>query len=255
MVQLQGEARREYVARMFTRIAGRYDLMNSVMTLGMHHRWRREVAELASRGLEEPALSRSPERSEGSPKGLALDVAAGTGDLTLALSTHENITRAVGLDLLPVMLHLAGEKAFKRNAGRVHFVAGDALRLPFRDNTFACATCAFGLRNMPGVRDALAEMARVLRPGGALVTLEIVPLDPGRWTTPFLRFYFRQVIPRLGGLITGDREAYTYLRESADRFPTPYHLVEIMEDVGLDSVTYRYVGLRMMAIHRGVKLV
>ncbi|MBM2832412.1 MAG: ubiquinone/menaquinone biosynthesis methyltransferase [Dehalococcoidia bacterium] len=247
MIHLQGEARREYVARMFTRIAGRYDLMNSVMTLGMHHRWRRKVAHLASRGMEEPTLSL--------PKGPALDVAAGTGDLTLALSTQETITRAVGLDLLPIMLHLAEKKALKRNTGRVHFVVGDALRLPFRDNTFACATCAFGLRNMPGVRDALAEMVRVLRPGGALVTLEIVPLDSGRWTTPFLRFYFRQVIPRLGSLITGDREAYTYLRESADRFPAPERLVEMMEDVGLGSVTYRYVGLRMMAIHRGVKLV
>jgi demethylmenaquinone methyltransferase / 2-methoxy-6-polyprenyl-1,4-benzoquinol methylase len=239
MAYLQGEARREYVARMFTRISGRYDLMNSAMTLGMHHRWRREAAHLASQG----------------PEGLALDVAAGTGDLTLALASQQTITRAVGLDLLPVMLHLAGKKALKRHAGRVHFVVGDALRLPFRDNTFACATCAFGLRNMPGVRDALAEMVRVLRPGGALVTLETMPLDSGRWTTPFLRFYFRQVIPRLGRLITGDREAYTYLRESTDRFPTPDHLVEIMEDVGLGSVTYRCVGLRMAAIHRSVKLV
>jgi len=224
---------------MFTRIAGRYDLMNSIMTLGLHRRWRREVAVLASRG----------------PGGLALDVAAGTGDLTLELSTQRNITRAVGLDLLPVMLQRARSKARtqREHGGQVRLVAGDALHLPFPDNTFACATCAFGLRNMPGVRDALAEMVRVVRPGGTVVTLEIVPLDPKHSTTPFLRFYFRQVIPRLGGFISGDREAYTYLPESADRFPTPDRLAAMMEDVGLVGVAYKCIGLRMVAIHRAVK--
>ena len=238
MAHLQGAARREYVARMFTRIAARYDLMNTVMTLGMHHRWRREVADLATRGLE----------------GLALDVAAGTGDLTFALSNQPNVTEAVGLDLLSVMLQRAMEKARSRGNDQVRFVIGDALHLPFADDTFACATSAFGLRNMPSLRDALAEMVRVVRPGGTVVTLEIVPLEPGRWATPYLRFYFRHVIPLIGGAIAGDREAYTYLPESVDRFPPPARLKAMMEEVGLGSVTYKHVGMRMVAIHRGTKV-
>lgn len=239
MAHLQGEARREYVARMFTRIAARYDLMNSVMTLGRHHRWRREVAELATSGLD----------------GLALDVASGTGDLTFALSAQPNVTQAVGLDLLSVMLERAVQKARARGNDSVRFVTGDGLHLPFPDNTFACAASAFGLRNMPSVRDALAEIVRVVRPGGTVVTLEIVPLDPKRWTTPYLRFYFRNVVPLLGGLIAGDREAYTYLPQSADRFPPPARLKTMMEELGLGSVTYKHVGMRMVAIHRGVKLI
>lgn len=238
MAQLQGDERRRYVARMFTRIAGRYDLMNNVMTLGMHHRWRREVAEEATRGLE----------------GLALDVAAGTGDLTLALGSQSGVVRAIGVDLLAVMLQRARNKARWRSEDQVHFVTGDALHLPFPDGTFACATTAFGLRNMPDIQAALQEMVRVVRPGGAVVTLEIVPLDPQRPLAPLLRLYFRYFIPWLGAFIAGDREAYTYLPASVDRFPPPDVLVGMMEKAGLGSVSYKLTGMQMIAIHRGTKL-
>lgn len=239
MAHLQGYGRRQYVARMFTRIAGRYDLMNNVMTLGMHHRWRREAAELATRGVQ----------------GLALDVATGTGDLTLALSAAGNVSAAVGLDLLPVMLQRARGKARWRSNQQVHFVTGDALSLPFADDTFACAATAFGLRNMPSVRGALREMVRVVRPGGAVVVLEIVPLDMRRPVDPLLRFYFRYVVPWLGTFITGNREAYTYLTESVDSFPPPPTLAQMMKDAGMGNISYRLLGARMVAIHSGTKLV
>ena len=239
MAQLHGDERRRYVALMFTRIAGRYDLMNSVMTLGMHHRWRREVVEQATRGLE----------------GLALDVAAGTGDLTMALGSQNGVVRAIGVDLLAVMLQRAKKKARWRSEEQVRFVVGDALHLPFPDDTFACAATAFGLRNMPDIQAALREMVRVVRPGGTVVTLEIVPLDPKRTLAPFLRAYFRYFIPWLGAFIAGDREAYTYLPASVDRFPPPDRLVGMMEEAGLASVSYKLTGMRMIAIHHGTKLI
>jgi len=239
LAQLQGDERRRYVARMFTRIAGRYDLMNSVMTLGMHHRWRRDVAEQATRGLE----------------GLALDVAAGTGDLTQALGAQDRVVRAVGVDLLPVMLQRARKKARWRSEEQVRFVVGDALHLPFPDDTFACAATAFGLRNMPDIPAALQEMVRVVRPGGTVVTLEIVPLDSNRRMAPLLRAYFRYFIPWLGAFIAGDREAYTYLPASVDRFPSPDVLAGMMEAAGLGSVSYKLTGVRMIAIHRGTKVI
>ncbi|MDP3061891.1 MAG: ubiquinone/menaquinone biosynthesis methyltransferase [Chloroflexota bacterium] len=239
MAQLQGDERRRYVAQMFTRIAGRYDLMNSVMTLGMHHRWRREVVEQATRGLE----------------GLALDVAAGTGDLTMALGAQNGVVRAIGVDLLAVMLQRAKKKARWRSEEQVRFVVGDALHLPFPNDTFACAATAFGLRNMPDIQAALREMVRVVRPGGTIVILEIVPLDPNRRLAPLLRLYFRYFIPWLGAFIAGDKEAYTYLPASVDRFPPPDTLVGMMEEAGLGSVSYKLTGIRMIAIHHGTKLI
>lgn len=236
MADLKGEARTRYVAAMFARIAPRYDLLNTVISGGLHHRWRRLAARLAAEGLE----------------GEALDVATGTGDLALALLKQPGVRRAVALDFVPEMLHLAQEKVRRQRAeGRVELVMGDALRLPFPDGRFACATSGFGMRNMGDLAAALREMARVVRPGGRVVILE--PTSSGVWL-PLrwgFRWYFHRVVPLLGAWLAGDREAYTYLPQSVDPFPTAEGLRELMSVCGMREVRYRYAGLGTVAVHVG----
>ncbi len=237
MAELQGEARRRYVGEMFARIAPRYDLMNTPMTLGAHHRWRKPAARLATRGL----------------RGAALDVATGTGDLALALARASGMERVVGLDLLPGMVALARKKALARGlAGRVGFLVGDGLALPFPDGAFACVTSAWGLRNMPDPRASLEEMARVTAAGGRVVSLESVPVR-GSPLGPFFRLYFHQVVPLLGQVIAGDREAYTYLPRSVDGFLPAERLAGLFQEVGLADVGYRRLGLGAVAIHWGTR--
>ena len=161
---LKGEAKRRYVGDLFVRIAPRYDLMNTLMTGGMHHRWRKLAAGVAT----------------GGPEGMALDIATGTGDLVFALAGARGTRIVVGLDLLSEMVALARVKARSRRPEvRARFMVGDALSLPFADHTFACATSAWGLRNMPDLRGSLEEMVRVVKPGGRVVSLESMPPGGG----------------------------------------------------------------------------
>ncbi len=236
---LDGEARASHVATMFARISGRYDLLNTVMTVGMHHWWRRRAAILATRDLD----------------GVVLDVATGTGDLAIALARRPGMRQVIGLDFVPEMLHLARQKAQRRNSSKTSgFLQGDALALPFPDNAFACATCGFGLRNMGDVPKALAEMARVVQPGGRVVILEIVPRKSKGLAPWLINLYFRRVVPVLGRFLTGEREAYTYLPRSVDAFPLAGELIHLMEDAGLRNVSYRNAGMGMVAIHVGEKV-
>jgi demethylmenaquinone methyltransferase / 2-methoxy-6-polyprenyl-1,4-benzoquinol methylase len=224
-----------YVQEMFTRIARRYDLMNNLMTLGRHQAWRRVAARLA----------------EPQPGGLALDVAVGTGDLALAFLSATQVRRVVGVDFSDGMLQVGREKLRRLDpAGRVNLVAGDALRLPFPDKTFACVASAFLLRNLTDLAQGLAEMRRVTQAGGKVVALEITePTLPG-WSHLF-GWYFHRLVPRLGGLVSGDREAYTYLPRSVARFLPPAQLGWLMERVGLRDVRYRRLGLGTVTIHSG----
>ena len=236
-VALQGEAKRRYVADMFLRIAPRYDLMNTLMTAGMHHRWRRFAVRAATKGLE----------------GMALDVATGTGDLALSLAGARGIKKAVGLDLLSAMVDRARSKALLSGLeDRAHFMVGDGLSLPFPDDSFACATSAWGLRNMPDLRRSLEEMVRVVRPGGRVVSVESVPVERG----PFrhmMRLFFHHVVPLMGQLIARDREAYTYLPQSVERFLTVGALARLFEETGLKEVGYRRMGFGAVAVHWGTK--
>ena len=238
MAQLQGEAKRKYVAAMFARIARSYDLMNDLMTLGMHRRWRREAARYASAGLEGPAL----------------DIATGTGDLALALGRQEELTHIVGLDLLPEMVALARRKVLRAGlAGRVDLAVGDALHLPFADNAFACVTSAFALRNMPVLREALAEATRVLKPGGRLLALEVTPMEGSGLLDLLLRFYIHRVVPLVGGIITSDREAYRYLPQSIDILPTASELMLMLSELGLRDVGYKRLGVGTVTLFWGTR--
>ena len=237
MVGLKGEEKRRYVADLFTRIARRYDFMNTLMTGGMHHRWRRRTAQRAMAELD----------------GLALDIGTGTGDLALTLAQTDGVTGVVGVDLVPSMVALAEGKAHSKFENKAaYFLVGDALSLPFPDDTFACATSAFVLRNMPDLKTSLQEMFRVVQPGGRVVSLEITPLERGPFV-PLFRLYFHRVVPLVGALISRDRAAYTYLPQSVDHFPSAESLVRLLVEVGLRDVGYERMGLGTVVLYWGTK--
>jgi len=247
VVQLKGDAKQRYVADMFSRIAGRYDLMNDLMTWGLHRRWKRQAARIAADGL-------APDMTGG-----ALDVATGTGDLTLALARRPGVNRVVGVDLLPEMILLARSKTAAAGlTASIDHLTGDALALPFPVDSFACCVAGFSLRNMPndrgadGIQRALAEMTRVVRPGGRVVTLEMTPMA-NPWFAPFFRLYFRRAVPLLGQIVAGNRAAYTYLPESVDYFPDARTLAGLFQNAGLLEVGFKTMGLGAVAVHWGVK--
>jgi demethylmenaquinone methyltransferase / 2-methoxy-6-polyprenyl-1,4-benzoquinol methylase len=224
------------VNRMFDRIAGRYDLLNSLMTAGLHHRWRQ----------------RAGERAELGPGDNALDVCCGTGDLALELATRVSPGgRVVGCDFSEPMLDLAREKASARGAAGLRFEWADALNLPYDDERFDAATVGFGVRNLSDLDRGLREMTRVLRPGGRLVILEITqPTRPPLST--FYSLWFDRIVPLLGRL-TSDPEAYSYLPESVRSFPSPRGLAEKMGAAGLVRIRWTVLAGGIIAIHSGVK--
>jgi demethylmenaquinone methyltransferase/2-methoxy-6-polyprenyl-1,4-benzoquinol methylase len=233
---LHGVEKARFVSAMFSRIARRYDLMNGLMTLGMHHSWRRVAAR----------------QTIASPDGPALDLATGTGDLAIDLAEVHPHRTVVGADFSLGMLSVAREKIHGLDeARRVRLLAADALALPFAARTFACVTSAFLLRNLADLEQGLREMRRVTRPGGRVVALEITQMRAPGFTTLF-RLYFHHVVPWIGQLVGGDREAYSYLPQSVDRFVTPNELAALMGKVGLRGVTYRRLGLGTVTIHTGI---
>ena len=211
---------------MFDRIAGVYDLMNAVMTAGMHQRWRERAVELARVG-------------EGSR---ALDVATGTGDLAVAL--REAGADVVGCDFSEEMLERA-----RRKAPSVQFEWADALKLPYEDDSFDAATVGFGARNFSDLGRGLSEMARVVRPGGRVVVLEITtPQNPP--LSHFFSFWFDRAVPALGR-IAGDSDAYSYLPSSVKRFPEPEALAGQLAGAGLEDIRWVLTAGGIIAIHAG----
>jgi demethylmenaquinone methyltransferase/2-methoxy-6-polyprenyl-1,4-benzoquinol methylase len=213
---------------MFDRIASVYDRMNSVMTAGMHHRWRRRAVDLARVG----------------PGSRALDVATGTGDLAIELSARG--AQVVGLDFSERMLELAREKA-----PGIEFVQGNALELPYADASFDAVTVGFGARNFSDLERGLGELARVTRPGGRVVILEITSPQrpPLSW---FFRLWFDRMVPALGRF-AGDSDAYTYLPSSVRRFPGPEELAGKLVAAGLEDVRWVLTAGGIIAIHAGAK--
>jgi demethylmenaquinone methyltransferase/2-methoxy-6-polyprenyl-1,4-benzoquinol methylase len=233
---VEGEHARR-VREMFAGIAARYDLLNHLLSGNTDQRWRRLVA----RGLQD-ALAR-----EGA---LALDVACGTGDLSLAIA-HETGARVIGTDFCRPMLEIASRKSAER-AALIPFVEGDALRLPFADRSFDAVSIAFGLRNLSSVEGGLKELRRVLKPGGRCAVLEFSsPVVPG--FRALFQFYFRRVLPRIGGIISGSRRAYEYLPDSVARFPDQKHLARLMRGAGFEQVEYRNLTGGIAALHTGAR--
>ena len=214
---------------MFDRIARVYDLMNSVMTAGLHHRWRERAADLARVG----------------PGSRALDVATGTGDLAIELARRG--AEVTGLDFSEPMLELARGKA-----PGVDWVQGDALALHYGDGEFDSVTVGFGARNFSDLDRGLREMARVTRPGGRVVVLEITTPQkpPLSW---FFRVWFDRVVPALGR-VAGDPDAYTYLPSSVRRFPGPRELAAVMAEAGLEDVRWLLTAGGIIAIHSGTRV-
>jgi len=226
--------RAEAVRAMFTRIAGRYDLMNSVMTGGRHHAWRRVTARAVA----------------GAPAGLALDLATGTGDLALAVRAAAPGRVVVGADFSEAMLGHARAKLAARGERHVPLLAADALALPFGDRTFACVTSAFLLRNLADLPAGLAEMRRVTAPGGLVAALEITRPGVRGWDAVF-GIYFNRLVPVIGAAVAGDRAAYTYLPQSVERFVTPPQLARLLTEAGLREVHYQRLALGTIALHVG----
>ena len=229
--------KRNAVSKMFGDIAHRYDLMNTLMSLGMHKKWSDQAARIATMGLE----------------GAALDVGTGTGDLAFSISNQPGIDSVVGMDISPQMISKTQLK-LKNNKPKIpiSFSLGDALSLPFADNTFICVTSAYTLRNVPDALDSLKEMMRVLKPGGRLVSLEILPIE-NRVFRRFFKFYFNNMVPLLGTLVTGNRKAYTYLPSSVDQFLFADKLAAMFSDTGLENVEYKRLRLGNPVIHSGMK--
>ena len=233
MAQLQGEERAEYVQNMFARIAGRYDMMNRLMTFGQDVRWRRYVIQQA-------------QLPDG---GRLLDIATGTGDIAYeGLRQHRNL-QAVGGDFTIEMMQ-AGKRRPERQA--LQWVAADTLALPFPDNIFDAVTSGFLMRNVIDVPGALAEQTRVTKPGGRIVILESSP-PKKNLLRPFIRLHLNYVIPTLGRLITGDDDAYRYLPDSTQQFQGPESLAAAMRQAGLTEVSYRLFMFGTIAVHVGVK--
>jgi demethylmenaquinone methyltransferase / 2-methoxy-6-polyprenyl-1,4-benzoquinol methylase len=227
-----GPAKASVVRAMFTRIAGRYDLMNSLMTGGRHHAWRRLVARAVA----------------AAPAGPVLDLATGTADLALAVRQADSRRLVVGADFAEGMLAQARAKLRVRAERLIPLVAADALALPFRDGAFAAVMSAFLLRNLEDLQAGLAEMRRVTRPGGRVLALDIVRPGVPVWG-PLFGLYFHRVVPAIGALVAGDRHAYTYLPDSVDRFVTPDELTRLMQRAGLRDITYQCLALGTIAIH------
>jgi demethylmenaquinone methyltransferase/2-methoxy-6-polyprenyl-1,4-benzoquinol methylase len=219
---------------MFDRIAGRYDLLNSVMTAGLHHRWRQRAADQTELG----------------PGDSALDICCGTGDLALELARRVAPDgHVIGCDFSEPMLDLAREKAAERSAAGVRFEWADALQLPYDEGRFDAVTVGFGVRNLSDLDLGLGEMRRVLRPGGRLAILEITqPTRPPLST--FYSLWFDRLVPILGAL-AGDQEAYSYLPESVRSFPSPHGLAEKMNAAGLERIRWTVLAGGIIAIHSG----
>lgn len=228
-----------HVREMFGRIAPRYDLLNHLLSLDVDKMWRRRVAKRFNAILRDPHAR-------------VLDLCCGTGDLAFAFRKNSpQGAEITGSDFVPQMLARARAKAAAASA-KVDFVEADALALPFEDGSFDLVSCAFGFRNLANYERGLREIHRVLKPGGSAAILEFAE-PPGKVFGALYRFYFRHVLPRLGGWISGNASAYSYLPRSVSKFPLPEHLREEFQRAGFNDVQFQRWTGGIVTLHTGRK--
>jgi demethylmenaquinone methyltransferase/2-methoxy-6-polyprenyl-1,4-benzoquinol methylase len=230
------------VREMFTQIAPRYDVLNHVLSLELDRLWRARV----TRRMQ-PILQRSD--------AVVLDLCCGTGDLVLSFAKRAK-ARLIGADFAHPMVVRAREKSVQRGSRRgrepVFFLEADALNLPFAEDSFDLVTTAFGFRNLANYQSGLREIFRVLKPGGTLAILEFTE-PPDNFLGDLYRWYFRNVLPRIGGLLSGDRAAYQYLPKSVSRFLVPEALCSLMKSADYRSVEFVSWTFGTVCLHTGKK--
>lgn len=227
------------VRSVFASVAGRYDVMNDLMSLGVHRLWKHFTLSLT--GLK--------------VGGHALDVAGGTGDLALGMLRQVGKSgRVVLSDINPAMLHIGRDRLLDKGfVGNVECIVADAERLPFDDNCFDCISIGFGLRNVTDKAAALESMYRVLKPGGQLLVLEFsTPVAPG--LKPIYDAYSFKVLPLLGRLVADDEASYRYLAESIRMHPNQETLLEMLRAAGFAQARYHNLSGGIVAVHRGYKI-
>ena len=226
------------VQGVFSSVASKYDIMNDVMSVGIHRIWKDAMMDwLAPRGGQK-----------------LLDVAGGTGDISFRFLGRAGYGHATVLDLTESMLVEGRKRAeAEKMSSSLDWVVGDAMALPFEDNTFDVYTISFGIRNVTRPQDALAEAYRVLKPGGRLMVLEFSQLPNPMMQAAYDAYSFN-VIPRMGQMIAGDRDSYQYLVESIRRFPDQDTFLQMVKDAGFGNAKYRNLSLGIAALHSGWKL-
>jgi demethylmenaquinone methyltransferase/2-methoxy-6-polyprenyl-1,4-benzoquinol methylase len=227
----------EKIRQMFANIAPAYDFLNHLLSMNVDKRWRKRVALILKETLQ-------------NPDSLILDLACGTGDLAIEMSKHGN-AKIIGTDFCRPMLQIAKEKNLKNHIS-IPYVEADGLNLPFPEDCFDVVTIAFGLRNFSDWKKGLEEIYRILKFRGKIVVLEFsTPIVPG--FKQLFGFYFNKILPIIGGIISGSKNAYEYLPSSVSKFPNQEELVQMMKDVGFRSVEYKNLTGGIAAIHKGLK--
>jgi demethylmenaquinone methyltransferase/2-methoxy-6-polyprenyl-1,4-benzoquinol methylase len=227
----------ENVEAMFNSIASKYDFLNHFLSLGIDKSWRRRLVK---------------QLAKNNPKQV-LDIATGTGDLAIQLTKHHQTVNIVGVDISENMLNIGREKIWRRQLeDKIKLKQANSMDLPFADSEFDAAMVAFGVRNFEDLSKGIAEIYRVLKAGGSFYVLEFSM--PSKFPMANLyRFYFRKVLPFVGGIVSGSKSAYTYLPESVFAFPEKDKFVEIMSSVGFKNCSYRRLTFGVASIYVGYK--
>lgn len=240
------EEKSDYVLNQFDRIAKRYDLTNDVISLGMHRIWK------------EVAVDELVNHTKHNQPRSFLDVCTGTGDLALLIAKRlRNSDRVVGADFSSEMLKVANHRAASaQRQGKllplIDFKQADAQALPFDDNSFDGAIVSFGLRNLTDLQKGINELARVIKPGGRVINLDLGHTDTPVFEQMF-SFWFGSIVPVIGDLLQSDRQAYTYLPESLKTYPTPDKIAKMFAAAGLSNIKWRKLAVGTVALHVGEK--